>query len=205
MDKMGYTWGMVYPQTYQGVRRSKKPIDEMCLRDGKIVEGMNVADGSERLQAGDVVIKGGNALNYANKVAGVLIGASHGGTTGHFMRYLIARKAHLVIPIGLEKCVYHDIRQVSMMMREPVKSLNRVPSMWPLEGHIVTEIEALKILANADATLVSAGGIGGAEGAVRLLVRGQEAEVRKALEIVAEIQGEPAFVPSELQKPKETK
>lgn len=205
LDKMSYTLGMVYPVGYQGTKRSKTRIEEITLIDGKIEESMGVEEAAEELKPGDVFIKGGNALDYRNKVAGVMIGAPNGGTTGKAMKYVIARKAHLIVPIGLEKLVYYDIRKISLMMRENVPSLNRVPSLWPLEGHIVTEIEALKILANVDATLVGAGGIGGAEGAVRLLLRGQKADVGKALKIVGDIQGEPEFVPSEYRKPRAKK
>ena len=195
IDKMGYTLGMVFPQKYAGAKRGKKALDELVLRDGRTARGLDVEKAAPQLQAGDVVIKGGNALDYRSKVAGVCIGAPNGGTTGKFTRYVIARRAHLVVPIGLEKLVYYDIRQVSAMLRENVRSLNRVPSMWPLEGHIVTEIEALKILANVDATLVASGGVAGAQGAVRLLLRGNEADVRKALDVCASIQGEPPFIP----------
>ena len=201
IDKMGYTLGMVYPAKHKGAMRSKQRLDEITLRNGKIVEDMDVEDAAEEFKAGDVFIKGGNALDYQRKVAGVMIGAANGGTTGKAMRYVIARRAHLVVPIGLEKLVYYDIRDISRMLRENVTSLNWVPSMWPLEGHIVTEIEALRILANVEATLVGAGGVGGAEGAVRLLLRGRSENVRKALDVVAGIQGEPAFVPPPQPKP----
>jgi len=205
LDKMAYTLGMVYPAKYKGAKRSKQGLDEITLRNGKVVEDMDVEEAAEELKVGDVFIKGGNALDYQNKVAGVMIGAPNGGTTGKAMRYVIARKAHLVVPIGLEKLVYYDIRKLSRMLRENVASLNWVPSMWPLEGHIVTEIEALKILANVEATLVGAGGIGGAEGAVRLLLRGRKEDVKKALDLVAQIQGEQAFVPAKLDKPESPK
>ena len=205
LDKMGYTLGMVYPAGYKGTKRSKTPMEEITVIDGTIEESMGVEEAAEELKPGDVFIKGGNALDYRNRVAGVMIGASNGGTTGKAMKYVIARKAHLIVPIGLEKLVYYDIRKISLMMRENVPSLNRVPSLWPLEGYIVTEIEALKTLANVDATLVGAGGIGGAEGAVRLLLRGTKADVEKALKIVSDIQGEPEFVPPEYKKSKAKK
>ncbi len=76
-----------------------------------------------------------------------------------------------------------------------MESLQRIPSMFPLRGHIVTEIEALEILTGVRVLQMAAGGIGGAEGAVRLLVRGTRDEVEKALAVVKEVQGAPPFVP----------
>jgi hypothetical protein len=66
--------------------------------------------------------------------------------------------------------------------------------MFPLRGHIVTEIEALEILTDVTAIQIGAGGIGGAEGAVRLLIRGTKDEVEGALEVIDTVQGEPPFV-----------
>ncbi len=62
-------------------------------------------------------------------------------------------------------------------------------------GTIVTEIEALKILCDADAVLYAAGGIAGAEGSVRLLLEGDKNKLETALKLVnEEVQSEPAFV-----------
>jgi hypothetical protein len=79
-------------------------------------------------------------------------------------------------------------------MREPLESLNNVPSMYLLTGTIVTEIEALEMLTGVSVFQVGAGGIGGAEGAVHLLVRGSRKQVEEALRIADLVHGEPAFV-----------
>ena len=140
------------------------------------------------------MIKGANALDNKNKTVGVYIGSSSGGTTGKFLPYVVAKKAYLVIPIGLEKLITGDLIELSNKMREPVESLNKVPSMFLLTGEIVTEIEALKILTGVSAFQSGAGGIGGAEGGVRLVLRGSRDQVENALNIVEGIYGEPPFV-----------
>jgi hypothetical protein len=66
--------------------------------------------------------------------------------------------------------------------------------MWPITGVIVTEIEALQILTGVDAHLYAAGGIAGAEGAVRLLLEGSDDEVKAALNLVDSIKGEPRYL-----------
>ena len=53
------------------------------------------------MKPGDVVIEGGNALDYKNKPVGVDIGSPDSGTTGTIFAYVVGRKAYLVIPIGL--------------------------------------------------------------------------------------------------------
>jgi len=57
-------------------------------------------------------------------------------------------------------------------MREPMESLNVLPSMWLLTGEIVTELEAIKMLTGATAFQANAGGIGGAEGGSWLVFQG---------------------------------
>lgn len=57
-------------------------------------------------------------------------------------------------------------------------------------GTVITEAEALKLLAGVETIPIAAGEIGGAEGSVVLLVKETETEVRKATSIVEEIKGE---------------
>jgi hypothetical protein len=59
-------------------------------------------------------------------------------------------------------------------------------------GKVVTEIQALALLAGVKATQVAAGGVGGSEGAVVLSIEGEEARVERAFELVKSIKGEPA-------------
>ena len=101
------------------------------------------------------------------------------------MPYIVARKVHLVIPVGLEKLVAGDIVDLTLKMREPMESLpapsgrssslfpgHIIPSMWLLTGEIVTELEAIKILTGATAFQSSAGGVSGAEGGVMACFQG---------------------------------
>ncbi len=169
-------------------------ISEVVLVKGKHKKRLSLEDAVTKLKPGDVVIKGANALDYENRTAGVMIGSSSCGTTGKIMPYVVARKAYLVIPVGLEKQVAGDALEIVNKMREPVESLNEIPSMFLLTGHIVTEIEALKSFADVSVFQAGAGGVGGAEGAVRLICRGARREVEKVLRLAEDIQGEPAFV-----------
>jgi hypothetical protein len=118
----------------------------------------------------------------------------------------VARKVHFVIPVGLEKLVAGDLVETSLKTREPMESLPApsdkstnafpgytIPSLWLLTGEIVTELEAIKILTGATAFQCSAGGISGAEGGVWLVFRGTPDQVKKALELVKSIQGEPPY------------
>jgi len=173
---------------------AERTIDEIIMVKGERRKDISFADAVKDLKPGDVVIKGANALDYKNKMAAGLIGAPNSGTTGTIIPYITASKASLIIPVGLEKEIGSDLISVVKQMQEPLESLNNVYSMFLYTGEIITEIEALEILSGVSVTHIASGGINGAEGAVRILIRGQKENVKNALDIIEDIQGEPPFV-----------
>jgi hypothetical protein len=189
-----YVYGRTYPAKGGKQLPEAEPISEVVLIKGKVQPEQPLAEAVKLLKPGDVVIKGANALDYQNKTAGVLIGGGSAGTSGKIMPYVVGQKVHLVIPVGLEKQVSGKVVDIQLKMREPVESLNDIPSMFLLTGHIFTEIEALKLLTGVSAFQAAGGGIGGAEGAVRLVCRGTRQQVIEALELAKQIHGERPFV-----------
>jgi hypothetical protein len=189
-----YVLGRTYPEKGGKRLADAESIGEVILVKGKHRGDLSLAEAVRMLKPGDVVIKGANALDHDNKLAAGIIGSSSGGTTGEILPYVGSRKAHLVIPIGLEKQVAGSVLDIVRKMQEPLESLNRVYSMFLFTGHIVTEIEALNLLADVSVFQAAAGGIGGAEGAVRLVCRGPREKVQNALKLAEQIHGEPPFV-----------
>jgi hypothetical protein len=185
--------GRTQPATEKNRLETEPNIGEIVLIKGEWRKDLSLADAVKDLKPGDVVIKGANALDYKNKLSAGLIGAPNSGTTGTIIPYITGSKAKLLIPVGLEKEIGADLIDVVRKMQEPLKSLHNVPSMYLYTGEIITEIESLKILADVSATHIASGGIQGAEGAVMLLLRGPEENVKNALEIIKGIQGEPRF------------
>jgi hypothetical protein len=203
-----FVTGRVEPEKGTKNLPPAQPVNHLILEKGKVVD-IPLPEAVKKLKAGDVVIKGANALDYKNKIAAVNILDPSGGTTGITMPFIVARKVHLVIPVGLEKLVAGDVVDLTLRMREPMESLpappapsgrpstlfpgHNLPSLWLLTGEIVTELEAIKILTGATAFQSSAGGISGAEGGVWLVFRGTREQVTKALDLVRSIQGEPPY------------
>jgi hypothetical protein len=63
-------------------------------------------------------------------------------------------------------------------------------------GLVITEVEALGILAGVEARMIAGGGIGGSEGAVVLLIEGTSKSLDKAWKILESVKGEaPIAVP----------
>ena len=191
LPKGEYVAGRTLPPGVPDEKLGAGKHPDIVLRKGQLLAGMRVVDSVNEMQAGDVFIKGGNALNYPRGVVGILVGHPTGGTISAYGT-IVSRKIHLIIPIGLEKLVYEDIEELSCASRLPdTHPAAPVTSLHPITGTVVTEIEALRQLCGVGARLLSAGGIAGAEGAVWLLLEGTQEQLDAALALHGELRGEP--------------
>ncbi len=192
IDKRAYRSGITTPkEPERDPKEQPEKIADKVFIKGKVADEYDRITIGPDLKKGDIYIKGANVINYVDDVAGILIGGKDGATIGKTIGHIIGKQVNLIIPIGLEKLTYEDINGLHLLASEEDFE---GPRMWPVVGTIVTEIEALGILTGVDTYLYSAGGIAGAEGAVRLLVEGTEEEVKETLELVESIKGEPRYL-----------
>lgn len=193
IDKTAYVLGKTLPEKMEGLYSFPATAKDVVLKDGEPVD-ISVVESVRYMGGSDVFIKGGNALNYEKGLAGVLSGALNGGTIGATLEIINHNKINLILPIGLEKSVATDVYSIRKELEDGVIWQDAPLRLVPLSGTIVTEIEALEVLTGVKAVPISAGGIGGAEGSIRLLLKGEAEQVRKAEELVENIQGEPPFL-----------
>ena len=108
---------------------------------------------------------------------------------GRYIPTAQARGVDIVIPISLSKSIHTAISDLTLEMgsRKITLAMGIPCGMYPLIGHVVTEIEALALLFDVHATHVCSGGIGTGQGSVSLLIEGEEADVRAALERLEEL------------------
>jgi len=190
--KAGQTIGMVV-NGMTDANPGSPPCTWHVIRKGKVVE--NADSNVEILDFGpdDVFIKGANAIDKEGN-AGIMTSSVKGGTWGMFTPIVTSRGSHLIIAAGLEKmvpsvvdaCNHSGIYYYKYSMGLPAKL---VPA---ITGQLVTEIQALAVLAGVKAVHICSGGVGGSEGAVVLALEGDEAHVQKAFDLVKSIKGEPA-------------
>lgn len=147
----------------------------------------DVADG---LNEGDVILKGANALDLAQRQAAVLIGHPQGGTSIAALQALVGRRVRLILPVGLEKRIPGDLMSLASRLNFPDQKGFRLLS---LPGEVFTEIDAIRLLTGAKAQIIAAGGIGGAEGSVWLTVEGSGEEMHRAEELLQMVSGEQKF------------
>jgi len=197
IDKTSYRSGLTLPaKPPASIQLSPEIMPDVVLRDGRLVPELDRFSAVQEMQAGDVFIKGCNALHYTSRTAGILIGSESGGTIGGTIGHIVGRGVSLVLPIGLEKSVFGVPHEIGRALAEPDVTLGYFPRMMPVWGTIVTEIESLEALTGVEALHIASGGVAGAEGAVRLLVTGDPDKVKGALKLVEEIQGEPPWAMS---------
>jgi hypothetical protein len=193
-EKERYCSGII---TKKGTYANSPPYisKEAAVIKGKLTYVDNSEEIIKNMKKTDVFIKSANALDPCRH-AGVFVADRDSGELGHVIGHVYARKIHFLIPTGLEKLIF-DVRAAAKVagQREYAHSMKLPVSVFPIEGTIITEIEALDILFNLHATLIGAGGIGGAEGSVTLVVEGEEADVKEAVEYMRSIKGEQLLCP----------
>lgn len=194
LSRGSYVLGRVYPASNAEKLPIAEQIDEIVLVNGIRQKDITLDNALEMLSPGDVVIKGANLLDYRNKLAGVCIGSPTSGTVGKIMPYVIARRAHLVIPIGLEKLVAGNLSDIAQKLNNPIDQLHSIPAMYTITGHIVTEFEAFKQFGDVEAYETACGGIGGQEGGRWFAIEGKKEQVEKVLKAIEDIAGEKPFV-----------
>ncbi len=191
IDRVGFTTGVTLPAGRKPSElRGDREVGELVIERGIVVANKTLAEAARAMGPEDVLIKGANALNYRKQVAGILIQNAAGGTIGGIIGAVMGRRITLVLPVGLEKEMAFDIVEANRALERHLKPPR---SLWPVTGIIVTEIEALNLLTGVDAMQIGAGGIGGAEGSIRLLIQGTPEQMQAAGRLLGQIYGEPSF------------
>jgi len=163
---------------------------DVVIKDGVLLQNKTIEDMAEGLKEGDIIVKGGNALDLEHKRAAVLIGNSTGGTIFVSLKAAAGKRVRLIMPIGLEKRVVGDLDDLARRVNAPGSKGLR---LMPAPGEVFTEIDAVSLLAGAGAELIAAGGVSGAEGSVLLGISGTPAAEQKAEALLKGLVGETAF------------
>jgi hypothetical protein len=194
IDMSGFIYGRTMPAGFEppeGMFTHAR--GDLVFRQGKVVEGMTFAQAMKELGAGDVVIKGANAVDHRAGLVGHLIGHPEGGTMGLIQGQIHGKGAYLVVPVGLEKTLGGDLMAAAKAV-EAAHADTSLPRLWVTAGHIVCEIEALRLLFGVEAVHIASGGICGAEGGVWLRVLGSKEQLEHVLALTEKFRDEPSYL-----------
>ena len=160
-----------------------------AIKKGKVLTEKNLSELMGQMTAKDVFIKGANALDTQGNV-GVLIGES--AALGMVLSTWRKKKFTLIYPVGLEKLIPIPVRQATMEAKQAKYEygMGLPAGLFPYpDGKTITEIDAVKILSGAIAVPIASGGLGGAEGATTLIIKGTDKQVRDAIEFIEQSKG----------------
>jgi hypothetical protein len=184
-SRLGFRRGMTVAP---GVKAPKADFPgDVVIHDGEWQPGQTIDDVAGDLKTGDLVLKGANAFDPYGQAA-VQIGHPQGGTILLTLAAVVGRRVQLIVPVGLEKRVFEDVNVLAQRCNAPGA---QGPRLQPTAAEIFTEIDAIHLLAGAEACLIAAGGIHGAEGAVWLGIDGTEEEIEAAAALIRSVSGEP--------------
>lgn len=190
-----YARGVVVPGSLTMIP-PKEQIPDIIIEKGVVRENLALTEALDHLKGGDVVIKGGNALDPTG-VAGIYLGDPGAGTIGLYLGPAMARGLHLIIPVGLEKLIPSRINDFAneLGIERVDLSMGMKMGIMPVMGTVVTEIQAFRTLSKVEAVNIGAGGVGGAEGSRTFLLKGDDEAVQKAYDLVQTIREEPGYKP----------
>lgn len=142
------------------------------------------------LRAGDVAVIGANIIDTQGRAA-MMAGRALGGVPGQALSGLMAQGVSVLVAAGLEKLipgsVDEAVRQAGMVGCD--WSMGMAVGLMPIVGRVVTEVDALEILAGVSCTVIGRGGVDGAEGGSTLVIKGETDRVRRAIDSVLGVKG----------------
>jgi hypothetical protein len=191
-DRKGFRRGMVVPPSFNPADVGAVLAGDVILVDGQRVQGKQIFDVADQLTAGDVVLKGANAVNLCEGHAAVYIGHPAGGTIAAALPAVVGQRVRLIVPAGVEKRVLCNISDLVLALNTPGAE---GPRMMQLPGEVFTELEAIELLSGATARILAGGGVYGAEGCVWIGAEGDEDQLRAASSLIQSVAGEPPCQP----------
>lgn len=187
-SRNGFRRGVTVPPNYTGGGGARLAGDIIIVDGVWRAKGKTIFDVVDDLKGGDVILKGGNALNISDRQASVYIGDPHCGTAGASLPAVVGRRVKLIVPIGLEKRIVMSIADIAKLTNAPDAA---GPRMLPLPGEVFTELDAVTTATGASAVLLGAGGIYGAEGACYIGVDGEDDQLDAAESFIKSAADEP--------------
>lgn len=182
---------------FRGITRGQPLPDDLppfegdvIIEKGQWIRGKTIQEAAPAMKAGDVVLKGANAVDLKTGEAAVLIGHPEGGTLASIWQANVGRRVTVMIPVGVEKRVDGPIAELCRLCNDGEANGARLAAA---PGKAYTEIDALAELTGAKANLIAAGGVCGCEGAAWFQCEGTDEQLVLVKEYMQQVQDTPLF------------
>ena len=159
------------------------------IENGQLGNGEKLSNLLNRMTPSDIYVKGVNALDREGNV-GILFGLE--GSMGYILAAKKKRNFTIIYPAGLEKLIPLSVKEAAKEAKftRYDSGMGMPVGLFPCPaGVTVNEVRAIEILSGASAIPIASGGLGGAEGAITLVLKGKADEVKKALDFVEQSKG----------------
>jgi hypothetical protein len=188
-NKEQYCIGCIEP-TRLCLVQARDRLPEIAFIDGEPKE-IPSAEIIKEMGPSDVFIKGANAVDCHFEAA-ILLGSPVGGTIGAVIGAINAKGIQFILPVGLEKLIPYSVREASKFtgFQKVSYAMGMAVGMFPVQGKVITEIQALE-QGTVTAMPIASGGVNGAEGASILSIQGEQKDVETVLTLVAAVKGQP--------------
>ncbi|MBF0107875.1 MAG: hypothetical protein HQL76_01685 [Magnetococcales bacterium] len=141
----------------------------------------------EKFGPGDIYIKGANAIDHEGNAA-ILLGSPMGGSIGVALPILAARGGHLILPVTLEKLIPSVPKSLGLLGQGKIDHvMGNETGLIPImagSATVITELQAMRHLADVTATAVAAGGVDDCAGARVIHFTGASENVEKMWDII---------------------
>lgn len=169
--------------------KEKSAPRDIAFSHGQMITDKLITEWAPEMGAGDMIMKGGNAVFLPDREVGVVIGNDKFGTLAPITEAVYGRRATLLMPVGLEKRVEEPISELAEFVNAPDCTGTRL-AFAP--GKAYTELDALEDL-GVEAKLLAGGGVAGFEGSVLLGIEGTEEEIEAVMEVMRSVKGEKIY------------
>ena len=184
--------GRIVPSGAKAAKTSLVGFHSVLIEHGEWIDvDDTLEEAIESLKSNDVAILGANAIDPFGNAA-MMYATPLGGKPGRIMSGLMAEIRNVLIAVGLEKLVPDPLPQIIQAFgrKDIAFSMGMAVGLTPLIGKIITEKEAIPLLAEVHCRVIGMGGLFGAEGATTMIIEGEEEEVEKVFGIISSIKGE---------------
>lgn len=163
---------------------------DVIIQKGQRIRGKSIHDIADQMKAGDLILKGANAVHLASGQAAVLAGNPTSGTMGPIYRAAVGRRVRVIVPVGVEKRVEKPIHELCQMVNSADATGLRLA---PSAGMAYTELDAIRAMTGTQPELIAAGGVCGCEGGAFFQCSGDAEQLEKLEEMLHQVSGTPRF------------
>lgn len=193
-----WVYGLITPD---GACRSRSAVDELSatvpprkqwiFERGVLQDQYSLEDILERMGEDDIYVKACNAVDTDGHAAVLTSTPDRGGTVGKVLKAQRRRGFSMLLPTGLEKLVPTKVSILRERLGEAKADCGGglALGVFLVDGQLLDERSALKILCGVDALAAAGGGLCGAEGAVTLFVEADAAAVNRVMETIDAVKG----------------